>query len=90
MNLEHGVFTISIDFELIWGTRDLFGAERFRAACEIEREEVIERLLELFTQFNVSATWCVLGHLFLNQCREEDGAKHPEIVRPTHSWYRGD
>ncbi len=90
MNLERGVFIISIDFELIWGTRDLFGAEQFRAACEIEREEVIERLLDLFTQFNVSATWCVLGHLFLDQCREEDGAKHPEIIRPTHSWYRGD
>jgi peptidoglycan/xylan/chitin deacetylase (PgdA/CDA1 family) len=90
IELERGVFTISIDFELIWGTLDLFGPDRFRRACEIERKEVIDRLLELFVEFEVPATWCVLGHLFLRECSLENGSKHPEIVRPAHSWHTND
>ena len=53
---DRGVFTISLDFELIWGTLDLFGPERFGKACEIEREAV-GRLLDLFVEFEVPATW---------------------------------
>lgn len=87
--LPCGVFTISLDFELIWGTLDLFGPERFRQACEIERSAVV-RLLNLFAEFDVPATWCVLGHLFLDSCTGIDGRKHPEIVRPNHAWCRHD
>jgi peptidoglycan/xylan/chitin deacetylase (PgdA/CDA1 family) len=86
---QRGAFTISLDFEMIWGTLDLFGPERFRKACEAEREVVV-RLLDLFTEYEVPATWCILGHLFLDHCRAENGRKHPEIVRPTHSWCRDD
>src|SRR5262245_44039861 len=86
--LERGVFTISLDFELIWGTLDLFGPGRFRRACEDERPAVV-RLLELFAEYEVPATWCVLGHLFLGSC-EAGGCKHPEIVRPSHAWCRED
>ncbi len=87
--LDRGVFTISLDFELIWGTLDLFGPERFRRACEIERAAVV-RLLDLFAEHEVPATWCVLGHLFLDSCTQTNGHKHPEIVRPTHNWCRHD
>src|SRR5690348_14395079 len=84
-----GVFTISLDFELIWGTLDHSGPEGFRRDCEAEREIVV-RLLDLLVEFDVSATWCILGHLFLDHCAAQDGVKHPEIVRPTHSWCPGD
>ena len=87
--LEHGVFTLSLDFELIWGTMDLFGPERFRRACEIERS-LVGRLLDLFVEYDVSATWCVLGHLFLDSCSLQAGCKHPEIIRPKHPWHRQD
>ncbi|HEV3257596.1 MAG TPA: hypothetical protein VG013_11990 [Gemmataceae bacterium] len=83
--LDRGVFTISLDFELAWGTLDRGGPERFRKTCEAERAAVA-RLLDLFVEFDVSATWCVLGHLFLDRCLPENGRKHPEIVRPNHSW----
>jgi peptidoglycan/xylan/chitin deacetylase (PgdA/CDA1 family) len=83
------VFTISLDFEMIWGTLDLFGPGRFRRACEAEREVVV-RLLDLFVEYEVPATWCILGHLFLDGCTPEDGRKHPEIVRPAHRWCRHD
>jgi hypothetical protein len=90
IKLDKGVFTISLDFELIWGTLDLFGPEGFRRACEIERERVIDELLALFVEFGFSATWCVLGHLFLDRCELKDGVMHPQIVRPKHSWVEGD
>jgi peptidoglycan/xylan/chitin deacetylase (PgdA/CDA1 family) len=86
VRLEKGAFTISLDFELIWGTLDLFGPERFRRACEIEREKVIDSLLDLFVEFEVPATWCILGHLFLDKCN----GQHPEIIRTEHEWVKGD
>jgi peptidoglycan/xylan/chitin deacetylase (PgdA/CDA1 family) len=83
---DRGVFTLSLDFELIWGTLDLFGPERFRRACETERTEIVDRLLDLFVEFEIPATWCVVGHLFLDRCRASDGVKHPEIVPPARAW----
>ncbi len=82
---DRGVFTLSIDFELIWGTLDKRGPEGFRKVCETERH-IIGRLLDLLEEFDISATWCVLGHLFLERCHAIDGRPHPEIVRPRHAW----
>lgn len=88
--LDRGVFTLSLDFELIWGTVDVSGPERFRDACEREREVIVDRLLELLAEFDISATWCTVGHLFLSSCKPEHGTKHPEISRPSHTWVVGD
>jgi peptidoglycan/xylan/chitin deacetylase (PgdA/CDA1 family) len=76
-----GVFTLSLDFELIWGTRDYAGTETFRRACEIERAIVIDRLVALFSRFDLSATWCIVGHLFLDRCEVVRGQKHPDVRR---------
>jgi len=81
-----GIFTISLDFELIWGTRDKYGIGQFQEACRIEREIVIDRLLKLFVEFQFSATWCIVGHLMLDHCTAQNGIKHKEIVPPQHSW----
>lgn len=89
-SLDRGVLMISLDFELIWGTMDKAGVERFAPACRVEREVVIQRLLDLFCRYNVSATWCILGHLFLDGCTCADGKAHPSIVRPRHEWVDGD
>jgi peptidoglycan/xylan/chitin deacetylase (PgdA/CDA1 family) len=88
--LDRGVFTISLDFEMIWGTQDLFGPERFRRACEIERAFVIDRLLDLLVECELPATWFVVGHLMLDHCDASSGLKHPEVVRPSHAWLRND
>jgi peptidoglycan/xylan/chitin deacetylase (PgdA/CDA1 family) len=90
MGVRGGVFTLSIDFELIWGTLDLAGPEGFRAACERERVHVIPRLLDLLDRFEIQATWCVLGHVMLAACRPVRGRRHPEIVRPAHAWHPAD
>jgi hypothetical protein len=36
------------------------------------------------------ATWCTLGHLFLDRCAPEEGRPHPEVVRPRHAWHPDD
>lgn len=86
MNFDRGVFTLSLDFELIWGTLDKRGPDGFRKACELERQYVIDRLLALFVEFEIPATWCVVGHLMLDHCTCENGVKHQAIVPPNHSW----
>ncbi len=88
--LARGVFTLSLDFELIWGYLDLEPPFAFRAACERERAQVIERLLALLCEFGVSATWCVVGHLLLERCAAVEGRKHPDLPRPQHAWCRRD
>src|SRR5262250_2242967 len=88
--LDSGIFTLSLALELIWGTLDLFGPDGFRNRCEVERHVVIDRLLGLLSEFEVSATWLIVGHLFLDRCYRENGKKHPQIARPTHAWSRGD
>lgn len=86
MVLDRGAFTLSLDFELIWGTLDLFGPEGFRRACLMERERIVGDLLALLDEFEISASWCTVGHLFLDAC---DG-KHADLERPTHTWLRED
>lgn len=86
MALERGAFTLSLDFELIWGTQDLFGPQAFRKACLFERQRIIDDLLAMLHEFEIQATWCIVGHLFLDRC---DG-KHATLTRPVHSWNRGD
>lgn len=78
--LPTGVFTISLDFELIWGTRDYGGTELFRRQCELERSVIIDRLLELFVRYGISATWCIVGHLFLDRCSTVGGRKHADAL----------
>ena len=90
IRLDRGAFVLSLDFELIWGTLDIAGAAGFRRQCEIERTEVVEQLLELFIEFEIPATWLVVGHLLLERCDAVNGVRHPEIVRPRHAWCSAD
>lgn len=81
IQFEKGIFVVSLDFELIWGTLDLPSHRRFMSLCRIERDEVLGRLLDLFAEFKVSATWCTVGHLFLDRCGGGCGRRHPELIR---------
>jgi len=67
MDSNKAIFTVSIDFELAWGTADRPYAARLRRLCETERREVVDRLLGLFEEYEIRATWAIVGHLFLDQ-----------------------
>ena len=82
VELPSGIFTISLDFELIWGTLDKPKHRRFRRLCTIEREQVIGRLLELFAEYRISATWCTVGHLFLDSAHDAGSARSTAADAP--------
>lgn len=78
--LERAAFTVSLDFELMWGTKDRPYGESFRKLCEIERREVVDRLLALLTEFGIPATWGVVGNLFLKRDHEDPLLYGSELI----------
>lgn len=87
--LNRGIFTVSIDTELAWGTFDHGGHIRFKQVYKRYRA-LVRRILDLFEKYAVSATWALVGHLFLEKCDKSNGIAHPQIVRPQYRWFRGD
>jgi peptidoglycan/xylan/chitin deacetylase (PgdA/CDA1 family) len=62
---DHGALVISLDFELLWGVRDLYPPDggAYRANL-LGSRQVIPQLLDLFEQYDVAATWAAVGMLF--------------------------
>lgn len=87
--LPRGVFTLSIDTELAWGGFDRPDREQ-RWRQEEGSREVVRRLLALFERHRISATWAVVGHLFLERCNGGGPVAHPEIPRPYAPWFSRD
>lgn len=58
-----GSFVISLDCELFWGVRDKRRLDDYRENLLGDRK-VIPRLLDLFDEFDIHATWAFVGFLF--------------------------
>jgi peptidoglycan/xylan/chitin deacetylase (PgdA/CDA1 family) len=88
--MEKGVFVLSLDTELAWGC--CFDKKKIERNNRyyIETRGNIRALLNLLEKYEISATWCVVGHLFLSSCTPVNGIAHPEIVRPHYSWLNQD
>jgi peptidoglycan/xylan/chitin deacetylase (PgdA/CDA1 family) len=71
-----GALVISLDFELIWGVRDRPGAAIEYGSNLLGARKAVPRLLELFDEFSVAATWATVGFLFA-ESREELGRLKP-------------
>ena len=78
--LERAAFTVSLDFELMWGTKDRPYGESFRKLCEIERREVVDWLLGLLTEYGIRATWGVVGSLFFKRDHEDPLLYGSELI----------
>ncbi|HWP46788.1 MAG TPA: polysaccharide deacetylase family protein [Candidatus Limnocylindrales bacterium] len=63
MNKPNGIFVISLDFELYWGVRDRKTLESYKENL-LGVRSVIPRLLELFEEYSIHATWATVGFLF--------------------------
>lgn len=63
MNLTHGIFTISLDFELYWGLRDKWSIERCKDNLRGVRNAV-HKILHAFEESHIHATWAAVGFLF--------------------------
>ncbi|HEV8272825.1 MAG TPA: polysaccharide deacetylase family protein [Chitinophagaceae bacterium] len=67
--MSKGIFTISLDFELFWGVRDHRTLESYGENIR-NVHQVVPRLLQLFSQYNVHCTWATVGFLFFNEKKE--------------------
>lgn len=85
MSPRAGTFLISLDFELYWGVRDAMPLERYRENL-LGAREAIPRMLALFDEFGVRATWATVGFLFFDR-REALLAAIPD-VRPQYVNHR--
>ena len=83
-----GTFVISLDTEFSWGMFDNKNIEFiYNDEFGNKIRLIIDELLEIFNKYNISATWAIVGHLFLSKCKKIDGIKHPEIKHPNHKWF---
>src|SRR5438445_6304032 len=72
-----GALVISLDFELHWGVRDHAPLDEAERARLLAARAGIPRILDLFDEFSVHATWAVVGLLFARS-KEEAEAFRPE------------
>jgi peptidoglycan/xylan/chitin deacetylase (PgdA/CDA1 family) len=76
MNKKLGIFTISLDFELYWGMRDVISVEGYSKHLD-GTPKAVELMLKLFNEQDIHATWATMGFLF---CKDVDELKrnYPE------------
>lgn len=76
--MPRGVMLLSLDLELAWGTRGRPAAKRVSPFLDGTRY-AIDQLLALCEEFEVPATWAIVGALLLGQAED---AKHPWLSDP--------
>jgi len=83
-----GTMVVSLDLELSWGRFDKMPLDKLEAESLKERPQ-IRRLLALMDQYEIPATWAVVGHLMLDGCtRDPGGNPHSDIVpHARYSWF---
>ncbi|HEV3049246.1 MAG TPA: hypothetical protein VGX50_03015 [Longimicrobium sp.] len=69
---QFGALVVSLDFELHWGVRDLPGANGWYRRNLLGVRRAVPRILELFAEFGVSATWATVGFLFARSRGEQE------------------
>ncbi len=68
-NQQNGIFCISLDFELYWGIRDKKTIAEYGENV-LGAWEVVPRLLKLFQDNNIHATWAVVGAMMCENVTE--------------------
>jgi hypothetical protein len=85
-----GAFVISLDLELFWGMHDLFD-DAAQYAPNLEGAwEAVPRMLQIFDEAGINATWATVGFLFARDPAEMAALKPavlPEYGNPRRSPY---
>ncbi len=66
----NGAFVVSLDFEKMWGVRDLVRPSEDYAKSILGVDDVVPALLKLFQKYEVPATWATVGMLFADSITE--------------------
>jgi len=88
--MSKGTMVISLDTELAWGTIDKPDSYQNNLEDYKKTREIIDKILVLFIEKNISATWAFVGHLLLESCKEKNDIKHPDYIRTNFSHYKND
>lgn len=59
-----GYLVISLDFELLWGVFDVIEPFQKKIYFENTKDVVIPEILKRFQDYNIHATWAIVGMLF--------------------------
>ena len=76
---DFGALVISLDFELHWGVRDWAPRDARYTRNLIGARVAIPKILSLFEEFDIAATWATVGFLFA-ESREELDHFHPSLL----------
>jgi hypothetical protein len=85
LELDRGVFMVSVDLELAWGFNYelLVGSKIAYKYLKIIKERSrrnVKKLLELSEEYRIPFTWGIVGHLFLPSCsRGENCLPYPDM-----------
>jgi hypothetical protein len=71
----NGQFVISLDFELLWGVRDHADRDSYGGNV-LGARDAVPKMLELFADKKICATWATVGFLFC-ESKEELLASFP-------------
>lgn len=88
---QDGKFVVSLDFELMWGVRDLITIETYGNHLR-GVHEAIPAMLQSFSQYEVKATFATVGFLFFDnkeQLLQALPATTPQYSNPNLSPYNG-
>lgn len=66
---QNGIFTISLDFELYWGMRDVISTVQY-ADNMSGVPDAIDELLKSFRKYDIHATWAIVGFLYFSSIEE--------------------
>jgi hypothetical protein len=82
MSKHKGALVISLDFELYWGMHDVRRIENYRKTILGERL-VVPALLKLFHEYQVHATWAIVGFMFCET--REDLIRESPTKKPRYT-----
>jgi peptidoglycan/xylan/chitin deacetylase (PgdA/CDA1 family) len=63
---------ISLDFELYWGVRDQVPLDRAERSRLLAARALVPKILDLFEEFSIHATWATVGLLFARTKQEAE------------------
>ena len=70
---------ISLDFELHWGVRDVASLDVSERRRLLQAREMVIKILALFREFSIHATWATVGMLFAGS-RDEAEFFRPSVL----------
>ena len=83
--MQKPFFTISLDFELFWGVRDLSYAHLYRPNI-LGGRDAIPHILSLFKQYKIHATWATVAMITFET--KKDLLQYLPEIRPKYRNYQ--